>query len=221
MLDETLERIQSHERGKRIVPLGHSLGGFIWDHLLLHRPHLIERHRMPLYISMGSPRFGTLSAYLGFGQSAREMRPGSRIVKDHLERTFPPGFEVYPFVSRFDIFVLPIETALLRRGINYVFSETGHLAQVARREAASAIEEIMATPRHILESRAETRPFWPSGFTWLLSQMPMAVREKLGVGGILDYVLDKEAGPPDFRVRIVHHELRTGTLPELRHRPPA
>ncbi len=220
MLDETLQRIAQHERGKRIVPLGHSLGGFIWDHLLLHRPHLIERHRIPLYISMGSPRFGTLAAYLGFGQSAREMRPGSRIVKDHLERKFPPGFEVYPFVSRFDLFVLPIETALLRRGINYLFSETGHLAQVARREAASAIEEIMATPREILEERAEHRPFWPSALTWLLSQMPGVVRDRLGVDGILDYVLDDDE-PPDFRIRIVHHELRTGTLPELRHRPPA
>ncbi|MGH7820748.1 MAG: esterase/lipase family protein, partial [Candidatus Binatia bacterium] len=126
-LAETLERIALRERGKRFVPIGHSLGGFIWDHLLLHRPEMVERYRMPLYISMGSPRFGTLPAHLGIGQSAREMRPGSKIVRDHLERSFPPELEVYPFISRFDLFVLPIETSLLRRGVNYVFSETGHL----------------------------------------------------------------------------------------------
>lgn len=218
-LAETLERIARRERGKRLVPLGHSLGGFVWDHLLLHRPEVVERYRMPLYISMGSPRFGTLAAHLGFGQSAREMRPGSPIVRDHLERTYPPGLEVYPFVSRFDLFVLPIETALLKRAVNYVFSETGHLAQVARRETVIAIEEILATPRELLEERAERRPFWPSAFTWALSQLPRAARERLGVAGILDYVLGNSE-PTDFRIRIVHHELRTGELPELRH-PPA
>jgi len=218
-LADMLERIAHRERGKRIVPLGHSLGGFLWDHLLLHRPEVVQRYRMPLYIPMGSPHFGTLAAHLGIGQSAAEMLPGSRIVHDHLSRTFPEDLEVYPFVSRFDVFVLPIETALLRRGVNYVFSETGHLAQVARRETIVAIEEILASPREILEERAEQRPFWPSAFTWGLSQLPRRLQKKLGVAGILDYVLGAE-DPPEFRIRIVHHELRTGELPELRHPPP-
>ncbi|MGH7822565.1 MAG: hypothetical protein ACREQ9_22620, partial [Candidatus Binatia bacterium] len=190
----------------------------IWDHLLLHRPEMVERYRMPLYISMGSPRFGTLAAHIGIGQSAQEMRPGSRIVTDHLERSFPPGFEVYPFISRFDVFVLPIETALLKRGINYVFSETGHLAQVSRRETVAAIEEILASPRELLEERAECRPFWPSALTWALSQLPLPVRERLGVAGIFKYVLGN-GEPPEFRIRIVHHELRIGTLAALRHPP--
>jgi hypothetical protein len=158
-LAEVLETISHREHGKRIVPIGHSLGGFIWDHLLLHRPSVVAEHRMPLYISMGSPRFGTLPAFIGFGRSAREMRPGSALVRDHLKRSYPPSLEVYPFISRFDLFVLPIETALLKGGINYVFSETGHIAQVTRNETVSAIEEIMASPRKVLEERAEKRRF--------------------------------------------------------------
>ena len=117
-LSETLARIARRERGKRIVPIGHSLGGFVWDHLILHRPEVVERYRMPLYIPIGSPHFGTLAARIGFGQSAAEMRPGSRIVCDHLERRFPPELEVYPFISRFDLLVLPIETALLRYAVH-------------------------------------------------------------------------------------------------------
>ena len=214
-LMEVLETIQHREHGKRIVPIGHSLGGFIWDHLLLHRPEMVERHRMPLYISMGSPRFGTLPAYLGFGRSAREMRPGSALVLDHLKRQYPAHLEVYPFISRFDIFVLPIETALLKQGINYVFSETGHLAQVTRNETVRAIEEIMASPRHVLEARAEKRPFHPSVLTWMLGKLPQSALERLGIAGILDYVLDG-AEPPDFAVRIVHHDVRSGRLPLLR-----
>ncbi len=164
---------------------------------------------------MGSPRFGTLPAYLGFGRSAREMRPGSALVLDHLKRQYPAHLEVYPFISRFDIFVLPIETALLKQGINYVFSETGHLAQVTRNETVRAIEEIMASPRHVLEARAEKRPFHPSVLTWMLGKLPKSALERLGIAGILDYVLDG-AEPPDFAVRIVHHDVRSGRLPLLR-----
>jgi pimeloyl-ACP methyl ester carboxylesterase len=217
-LMEMLETIHHREHGKRIVPIGHSLGGFIWDHLLLHRPQLAKRYSMPLYISMGSPRFGTLPAYLGVGRSAREMRPDSMLVRAHLKRSYPPGLEVYPFISRFDVFVLPIETTLLKRGINYVFSETGHLAQATRNETVRAIEEIMASPREILEARAEKRPFFPSGLTWLLSKLPKPALERLGMAGILDYVLDGPE-PPEFWIRIVHHDVRSGRLPLLKRGP--
>jgi hypothetical protein len=147
------------------------------------------------------------------------MRPGSDLIRDHRSRRFPPGFEIYPFVSRFDLFVLPIETALLHSGVNYVFSETGHLAQVANREAAAAIEEILATPRDILVERADERPFWPSALSWVLGGLPRSFQSAIGLGDLLDDVFDGSE-PPSFRVRIVHHELRTGTLPLLRH-PPA
>jgi pimeloyl-ACP methyl ester carboxylesterase len=214
-LMETLDAIEHRERGKRVVPIGHSLGGFIWDHLLLHRPEIVERYRMPLYISMGSPRFGTLAAHVGFGSSAREMRPGSRLVIDHLKRHYPPELEVYSFISRFDLFVLPIETSLWRQGVNYVFSETGHLAQVTRNETVQAIEEIFASPREILEARAEKRAFHLSPATGLVAKLPRPVLEGLGIAGILDYVVDGTA-PPEFQIRIVHHDLRTGLLPPLR-----
>lgn len=214
-LMEVLRSIEHRERGKRIVPIGHSLGGFIWDHLLLHRPEIVERYRMPLYISMGSPRFGTLAAHFAIGASAREMRPGSTLVRDHLKRSYPPNFEVYSFISRFDLLVLPIETSLLKRAVNYVFSETGHIAQVTRNETIRAIEEILASPREILEARAERRPFALSPFTWALGCLPEAVRKRLGIEGILAYVRDGDM-PPDFRIRIVHHDLRIGLLPTLR-----
>jgi pimeloyl-ACP methyl ester carboxylesterase len=214
-LMEALDSLEHRERGKRIVPIGHSLGGFIWDHLLLHRPEIVERYRMPLYISMGSPRFGTLAAHLGFGASAREMRPGSRLVVDHLRRRYPPELEVYSFISRFDLFVLPIETSLWKQGVNYVFSETGHLAQVTRNETVRAIEEILASPREVLEARAEKRAFHLSPFTWLIARLPRPTLERLGLAGILDYVVEG-APPPEFLVRIVHHDLRTGLLPPLR-----
>lgn len=216
-LREVLEQIAKKEPGKRIVPVGHSLGGFIWDHLILHDPEIVERYRIPLYIPMGSPHFGTLSAYLGIGQSARQMRPRSDVVLEHLNRDFPPQLEIYPFVSRYDLLVLPIETALLRRGINYVFSETGHVAQVIRNEAVHAIEEIIASPPELLRARAEDRPFYLSSLTRGLRRLPRPLIQKLGIDGVLAYVEGTADRATEFKLRIVHHELRAGRMPVLRH----
>lgn len=213
-LAEVLELIGKRERGKRLLPIGHSLGGFVWDHLLLHRHDIAERYSMPLYIPMGSPHFGTLAAYLGVGQSARQMRPTSDVVLEHLHRDFPPGLEIYPFVSRFDLLVLPIETALLKRGVNYVFNETGHIGQVIRNETVQAIEEIMASPPELLRARAEKRSFHLSTLTNMLRNLPEGLRRRAGLDGVLRYV-GATNGPSEFLLRVVHHELRMGLFPTL------
>lgn len=219
-LQDVLEMIYKREKGKRLVPIGHSLGGFIWDHLLLHKPELVERYQMPLYIPMGSPRFGTLAAHLGIGQSARQMQPDSDVVLQHLNRRFHKDLEIYPFVSRFDLLVLPIETALHRDGINYVFSETGHLAQVIRNEVVHAIEEVVASPCDVLKQRAMKRAFYLSSLTNGLKKLPKFIQRRLGIDGVLAYVTGKDnEPPPEFLLRIVHHELRIGLMPALARDP--
>lgn len=216
-LQEALESIYRREKGKRLVPIGHSLGGFIWDHLLLHKPELVEKYQIPLYIPMGSPHFGTLAAHIGIGQSARQMQPNSDVVLQHLNRRFHKDLEVYPFVSRYDLLVLPIETALHKDGINYIFSETGHLAQVIRNEVVYAIEEIIASPRTILEQRSMRRAFYLSSLTNALKKLPRGVQRRLGIDGVLDYVAGKNnEAPPEFLLRVVHHELRVGLIPALK-----
>ncbi|RMF13530.1 MAG: hypothetical protein D6761_10950 [Candidatus Dadabacteria bacterium] len=215
-LEEMLELIWRREKGKRFVPVGHSLGGFIWDHLLLHKPELVDKYNMPLYIPIGSPRFGTVVANIGVGASARQMQPNSDVVLEHLNRRFPPDFEVYPFVSRFDLLVIPIESSLLRRGVNYLFSETGHIAQILRNETVEAIEEIIASPREVLEERALKRPFYFASLTNLMSKLPRHIQKQIGVSGVIDYVQGAPGeDPPEFKLRIVHHELRLGLIPTL------
>ena len=89
---------------------------------------------------------------------------------------------------------------------------------MTRNETVRAIEEIMASPREVLEARAERRPFHPSVLTGLLGMLPRGALDRLGVAGILDYVLDG-GEPPEFLIRIVHHDLRSGRLPLLRRGP--
>lgn len=211
-----VDQIAGLEPNKRIVPIGHSLGGCIWDHALLHDHDLVERFRIPLYIPLGSPHFGTLAAYFGVGRSARDMVPDSALVNDHLRRDFPPGLEIYPFVSRFDLLVLPIETALLKRGVNYIMSETGHIAQVIRNTTVTAIEEIIASPPDLLKERAELRTFYPSLMAAALSRLPARFQRALGVDGVLEYINGKDGEPPKFYIRVLRHELGLGIFPALR-----
>jgi hypothetical protein len=49
-----------------------------------------------------------------------------------------------------------------------------------------------------------------------MSRLPGALRRQLGLESVLAYVGDRRPeGEADFRVRIVHHELRSGLFPAL------
>jgi hypothetical protein len=214
-LGHILEGIAHAEGYKMIVPIGHSLGGFIWDELLLTEPYVVDKYNMPLYIPLGSPHFGTLAAHIGPGRSARQMEPSSRVVERHLTRKFHPNLELYPFVSRYDILVLPIETALIKEGVNYLLSETGHVAQIIRPEIVVAIEEVLATPGDVLRERAIRRPFYHSSLLSMLSRLPAGVRRSIGIEGPLQYLSDDEGNPTEFLLRIVHHEINRSAFPQL------
>ena len=215
-LGDVIADIAIEEPGKRLVPMGHSLGGLIWDHLLLHDHDAVRRYRMPLYIPLGSPHFGTFAAFLAVGDSGAEMRPHSDLINEHRSLEFPPELEIYPFVSRFDLLVLPIETALLARGINYVLSETGHVGQIINSTVVTAVEEIIATPPAILSKRAEQRPFHPSLLASALNALPPRLQRRLGVEGVMREIFGDGAARPRYRVRGVRHELDLGIFPALR-----
>lgn len=210
-----LTQIAEREPNAKLIPIGHSLGGFIWDELLQSQPDVALRYGMPLYIPLGSPHFGTLAAYLGVGESARQMQPISQVVRNHLQRPFPLGLEIYPFVSRYDMLVLPIETALVKEGVNYILSETGHVAQIIRDEIAVAIEEILASPADTLRDRASKRAFYPSSLMSILRALPQPVQRRLGIQGSMEYVLGSNGERPEFLLRIVHHEMHRETFPRL------
>ena len=214
-LAENLEAIARKEPGKQIIPIGHSLGGFVWDQLLHSYPELVKEHNMPLYIPMGSPHYGTLVARIGPGKSARQMQVNSDMVKFNLSKRFHKDLELYPFVSRFDLLVLPIETALLRNGINYLFTETGHIAQVVKNETICAIEEIISTPQEVLKERSQYREFYLSSLARMLSKLPKNTQARLGVDGVFDYMGIGSDEPTKFHMRIVHHEIRLGLMPTL------
>ena len=209
-----LEEIAEREPGKSIVPIGHSLGGLIWDEILLCFPEVVPRYRMPLYIPLGSPHFGTLAAYFGIGQSVLDMRPGSDVVRAHRKMNFPDQLEIYPFVSRFDLLVVPVETALMKRGINYILSETGHIGQVSSERAVHAIEEIITCDPDVLRERATKRIFYPSSLTWMLSCLPAPWIKKMGVDVIHDYLGEGDE-QAEFFVRVVRHEIALGLFPKL------
>jgi hypothetical protein len=219
MVKEAMEAIHQMESGKRLVPVGHSLGGFIWDEVLLNAPDIVERYRIPLYLPLGSPHFGTLAAYVAIGQSAQDMRPNSDVVRAHRVLSFPDSLEVYSIVSRFDMLVVPIETALLKSGINYILSETGHIGQVISSRSVLAIEEIISTNPEVLLKRSTHRQFYPSSLCRALGWLPSAWRRHVAVDSIFTN-LSEDSKDERLRLRVVHREMALGVFPRL-NRPKA
>jgi pimeloyl-ACP methyl ester carboxylesterase len=213
---EILRGIRRKEGDRPYVLLGHSLGGLIWDHLLKTEPTLVKEYQIPLYIPMGSPHYGTLPAFLAVGGSGRDMRPGSPLLRRHLAMDFPLDLEIYPFVSRFDLLVLPVETALLPTGVNYIFSETGHLGLVVHSHLLYALEEVFATDPRVLRERVVYRPFFPDSLTEILKRLPEGFRKRVGLEKFFMSLGADGAPHPLYHLRIVPRNWVREGYPVLR-----
>lgn len=213
---EVIRGIRKREGDRPYVLLGHSLGGLIWDHLLMTEPSLVQEFQIPLYIPMGSPHYGTLPAYLAVGRSGRDMRPGSVLIQQHLRSHFPPGLTIYPFVSRFDLLVLPVETALLSSGVNYIFSETGHLGLVVHSQLLHALEEVFATDPKVIRERAIYRPFFLDSLTEILRRLPEGFRKRVGLEELFASLGGNKGSYRFYHLRIVPRDWVGEGYPVLR-----
>jgi len=215
-LREVLGRIRKVEGDKVYVPLGHSLGGVVWESLFLEDPEFFTTFRVPLYVPMGTPHFGTILAYLALGKSRASMIPKNSVYMRGLARGFPEGVEVYPFVSRFDLCVLPVETALWGEGVNYIFSETGHIGLSVLDDVLLPLEEVFATDGNVLRSRAIYRPFFPDSLTFFLKQLPDFFLSRLGLFPFFQYLNSSNGKTRSYYLRVVPPHPERSDFPRLR-----
>ena len=111
----------------RVHVVGHSLGGVIvrWFIQELGGHNVVDT-----CVTIGTPHHGTFPAYLGFGPAARDMRPGSPVVK-RLEERFR-RFSTVRFVNLYsdlDVLIIPPSSGVLpeRPNVhNHLIEDLGH-----------------------------------------------------------------------------------------------
>src|SRR5687767_731660 len=103
--------------------VAHSMGGLAVRYLLGHLPAAARRIRR--VISLGSPHAGTLWAWLGWGEGAREMRPASDFLTA-LNGAGTAGADLVSLRAPFDLRILPGTSSILSGARNYQLRSIGH-----------------------------------------------------------------------------------------------
>jgi triacylglycerol esterase/lipase EstA (alpha/beta hydrolase family) len=126
VLDVEIERIVAGSGQSRVVLVAHSMGGLMARAYLAHR----GASRVARLITIASPHHGTVLARMGWGESARQMRPGSAFLAalERAEGAAGPGVETVSFYSPHDNLVVPQVTSLLPWARNVAMPGFGHIA---------------------------------------------------------------------------------------------
>lgn len=141
----------------RVHLVGHSLGGLVarWYVQELGGEHYVDH-----CVTIGTPHDGTYMAYLGLGETAREMRPGSSLL-----RRLRTGFDRCPtryvnLYSDLDVLIVPSGSAMLPAGPrvhNHLIHDLGHTSLLISRELIEVVTQHLAEA-DVSTPLAEVRP---------------------------------------------------------------
>ena len=142
-VDEILQRTEA----THVHLLGHSLGGLVARYYI---QKLGGHEKVHTCITLGTPHRGTHAAWVGRGKTARQLRPGSLLLRQlaRSSRAMPVRF--ISFYSNLDSLVLPASNAKITepalRARNVLVKDVGHLSLLISRPIIRAIAEALANP---------------------------------------------------------------------------
>lgn len=127
--------------------IGHSLGGLVARYYI---QKLGGHEKVHTCITLGTPHRGTHAAWVGRGKTARQLRPGSLLLRQ-LARSSPAmSVRFISFYSNLDSLVLPAVNAKITepalRARNVFAKDVGHLSLLISRPIIRAIGEALANP---------------------------------------------------------------------------
>ena len=127
--------------------IGHSLGGLVARYYI---QKLDGHQKVHTCITLGTPHRGTHAAWVGRGKTARQLRPGSLLLRqlNRSSRAMPVRF--ISFYSNLDSLVLPASNAKITepalRARNVLVKDLGHLSLLISRPIIRSIAEALANP---------------------------------------------------------------------------
>ena len=160
-LAERVEQLACDHPGERIDLVGHSQGGLVGRYYV---QKLNGAHRVRHLVTLGTPHRGTPWARSGHlvGRtlpSLREMAPGSQLLRDLTDESFPDSVRLTSIYSRRDPFCPPSSCRLecgqgthlknveVAHGGHLVFLSSGRISSIVRRELESVEPPSAAGPR--------------------------------------------------------------------------
>lgn len=135
-----VELIRAATGTQHVHVIGHSLGGII---LRWYVQELGGDERVGVGVTMASPHEGTHAAWIGFGRTAVQMRPGSALMRRLLAGARPSRVRWVAVYSNLDLLVQPCSSAMLRvpglRATNVLAKDHGHMSMLLSHRVARTI----------------------------------------------------------------------------------
>lgn len=140
-IHDTLENIQRLTPKRKVILIGHSMGGLAAMHYI-NKYEPSENHEILAVITLASPLHGTRIAKRGIGACAREMEPYSYFIEELLEKTeLQKSIRYYHLACSKDRVVY--EKFALREGAfnttNWIAEGLGHKAPLRNKEVLKQI----------------------------------------------------------------------------------
>lgn len=138
---------------ERVHVVGHSTGGVL---LRWYIQELGGDEVVDTAITVASPHEGTLSAYGGMGTLARDLRPGSTVMRRLAVRARPTPVRWVAYYSNLDVVVQPAASAMLRHPVleatNILVKDHGHVSMMlSGKVSRSIVDQLQAAAGHAAE----------------------------------------------------------------------
>jgi hypothetical protein len=154
-----VEEIRALTGADKVHVVGHSMGGVLlrWYIQVLGGGRFVDTA-----ITIASPHEGTVVAMLGAGAGARDLRPGSRVMRRLATTVRRTEVRWVAFYSNLDALIQPAPSAMLRhpllRATNILVKDQGHLtimmAPIVARSVVAQLEASETGEGRLLPMRA-------------------------------------------------------------------
>lgn len=135
-----INHIKEHTRCKRLILVGHSMGGLVSSYF---SEYLDIGDLVKAVITIGTPYGGTKIAVVGAGANAREMCPGSAFLTDLHAKMHNTAKDYYQICTKFDNKIFPWQSAVFENTDpkkQAILSYEAHLCLLRSKEVATHLK---------------------------------------------------------------------------------